>query len=394
MKLKYKLLTLLALTTLSISAQTKKHASQGKATAALKAKTSQMSAKAKALYEDMLPNTQKVFFIDSVVTDINHIIDSIPLPNTYGRYVSYNNLFGKDKKTDTYAFVNGFNDKCYYTEVGQDSIARIYTREKLGKEWGKPQPIDVINNNFTDIGYPFMSSDGQTLFFSARSDEYGLGKRDIYMAQYDSENGVFLQPENLGLPFNSSDDDIIFIEADANRMAWFATTRRQPEGKVCIYTFIPSQQRQNYASDELTNNRLKSLASIIRIRDTWPTPEIREKEVKRMNELKKKSLQNNGSGNIEVFIVNDNVTYSSATDFKSDATRRDFNDIVSLRNDIKAKANRLEDMRTKYHNANDSERTAIGRDIAKLENELYELQNDLKKASENLRRKESALIKQ
>ena len=52
-----------------------------------------MSPEAKALFEDMLPNTQRLFVIDSTIVDVDRVLSSIPLPEAYGKYVDYDKLF-------------------------------------------------------------------------------------------------------------------------------------------------------------------------------------------------------------------------------------------------------------------------------------------------------------
>ena len=277
--------------------------------------------------------------------------------------------------------------------MGTDSISRLYMQEKVGNEWGERIPVKEINERFTDISFPFMSSDGLTLYFSAKSEEEGLGKRDIYMTKYDAEEGKFLQAENIGLPFNSMDDDVIYVEADADKMAWFGTSRRQHEGKICVYAFVPSQQRQNYQEDEMTDARLKSLASLIRIRDTWTTPEIRDQEVNRLAAMKEKAKSSKGATENADFIVNDNLTYHSAQDFRSDETRRTYYDVIRLRNDIKSKESSLEALRDKYHYASASERNKLARQIMSLEEKSEQTRRDLKTLSDNLRRAEMQLIR-
>lgn len=389
MNIKYDMFLLLALMgTASAGAQNKK-AAKAKATAVKPA----MSAHAKALFDEMLPNTQKIFVIDSMVVSKDSLLEAIPLPTTYGRMEKTAEFFNNPAK-DGHAFVNGFGNKCYYTEMGTDSISRLYMQEKVGNEWGERIPVTEINERFTDISFPFMSSDGLTLYFSAKSEEEGLGKRDIYMTKYDAEEGKFLQAENIGLPFNSTDDDIIYVEADADKMAWFGTSRRQPEGKICVYAFVPSQQRQNYQEDEMTDARLKSLASLIRIRDTWTTPEIRDQEVNRLAAMKEKAKRGNDITDDADFIVNDNITYHSAKDFRSDETRRAYYDVIRLRNDIKSKERSLEALRDKYHYASATERGKIARQIMSLEEKTEQTRHDLKTLSDNLRRTETGLLGQ
>ena len=169
-----KLLILLALvlTTSGLSAQNRKAKRTKTKVTAVKPKQETslpaMSPTAKALFDDMLASTQKVFVIDSTVVDIDNVLSEIPLPATYGKFVKYNVFFNSDKANDSYVFVNGFGNRCYYTEMGSDSIARLYTRDMVGSQWGEPQPVKSVNGKFKDISFPFMSSDGQTLYFAGR----------------------------------------------------------------------------------------------------------------------------------------------------------------------------------------------------------------------------------
>ena len=78
---------------------------------------------------------QKVFVIDSTVVDIDNVLAEIPLPATYGRFVKYNSFFNADKANDSYVFVNGFGNRCYYTEMGNDSIARLLPVCLTKRDW-------------------------------------------------------------------------------------------------------------------------------------------------------------------------------------------------------------------------------------------------------------------
>lgn len=352
-----------------------------------------MSAKAKALFEDMLPNTQKVFVIDSTIVDKDKVMSAIPLPKAYGQFVEYNSFFGKQTNNHSYVFVNGFGNRCYYTELGNDSISRLYMCDKLGDKWGSPIAIKEINNRFTDISFPYMASDGQTLYFSGISNEDGLGQRDIYMTKYDADEGTFMQAENIGLPFNSPADDYVFVVADADKMAWFATTRRQPAEKACVYAFVPSETRQNYNADDIEENKLERLASLTRIRETWPTPEIRDKALARLNKLRDNaSKAATGTDNF-VFVVNDATRYTSINQFRSDDTRKAFYDIVRQRNDLKATLAKLQNLRGTYHTATGDSKATTGTQILRLEQSVDTMRANIKKAEQELRRNENNLLK-
>lgn len=381
------------LATTAASAQSKKTAGK-KAVAAVKpqSKDAGMSAKAKALFDDMLPNTQRVFVIDSTIVDKDKVLSAMPLPKAYGQFVEYDKFFGSDTGNHSFVFLNGFGNRCYYTKLGTDSISHLYVCDKLGDSWGKPQPIKEINDNFTMISFPYMSSDGQTLYFSGVSSESGLGQRDIYMAKYDAEEDKFLQPENIGLPFNSTADDFAYVVADADGVAWFASTRRQPEGKACVYAFVPTDTRQNYSAYDIDHKRLLSLANLTRIRETWTTPEKREKAMERLNKLRNSAGQSAGNSNGITFIVNDNVTYTSIEQFKSDNTRSAYNDIDKLYKELNTMLKNLDNLRTQYHNAETAKKATIARQIMQIEQQEIAMRDKIRNSEEQLRRNENKLL--
>lgn len=388
MNIKLTFLITMALATTTAFAQKRKAPIKKKAVPA-----NTMSPKVKALYDNMLQNTQIVFVIDSTVVDADKVMDVITLPKAYGKYVAYNKFFDTSSalNENSVVFVNGFDNRCYYNEVGTDSISRLFMRERQGEGWDEARPLTEINELVSNATYPYMASDGQTLYFAGKSDEEGLGERDIYMTKYDAEEGKFLKPENIGLPFNSTKDDFIYVEADADGIAWFASTRRQPEGKVCVYTFVPSETRQNYDADDLDDTELKNYAELMRIRSTWPTPEIRQTAMQRLQRLQAKTEKQNSEANEICFIVNDEMTYTRLNDFKSAETKNAYADLKMKQNEANKLVKEIDSMRTRYHNAND--KAALGRSIALSEQKLEQKQKEIKKAASELRKAENNLLK-
>lgn len=390
MKPRYFTLAALATVTFLSYAQTPKNTKK----TAVTVKTTNnetMSAKAKAIFEDMLPNTQKVFVIDSTVVDKENVLSAIPLPKAYGSFVDYDTLFGKQTGTKTNVFVNGFGNRCYYTEKDANNMSRLYMRDKLGEKWSKPIAIKEINDKFTDISYPYMSSDGLTLYFAGKSAEQGLGQRDIYMAKYDADNGTFMLPENIGLPFNSAADEYAFVIADADKMGWFASTRRQPDGKACVYAFVPAETRSNYDADDMGESKLLRLAELKSIRDTWTNKDERARAVARLEKLRRNAEKEASGTHALHFVVDDYNTYTSASQFRSDETRKAFYELTRMLNDLNTTLGNLESLRTEYHNA--KEKGALGNKIAALEKKADTTRESIRKAEQQLRIKESKLIK-
>ena len=321
---------------------------------------------ASMLYESMLPNTQKLFIIDSTVVDRNRLSDAIPLPKDYGQILPYDKFFNTKKGTDTYVYVNGFGNKCFYSEMSADSTFRLMTRDRLNDgEWSQPQLLEGFDIPFTEINYPYMTSDGTTLYFAAKSEE-GLGGYDIYVTTYDSESGRFLKAENVGLPFNSDKDDMMYVEDDTDGIAWFATTRRQPEGKVCVYTVSLSSTRHNYNS-EIDENTLRNYAAITSIKDTWESEESRQKAMARLRKAVARDNKAVASGTSVSFVINDEVEYTDLSDFSSDKNRSLYLSIRKRQKQLDEESEQTERLRARYRSATGSERSSLATKILSAE---------------------------
>lgn len=381
------LLLLLALSTATSYAQTKKKATK-KSTAST---TTVADAREKALFEEMLPNTQRLFVIDSTIVNKDDILSAIPLPKDYGTFVSYNSIFPNEVSTNTYVFVNGFGNKGYYSLNDSTGHSRFFTIDKEGTSWGTPKEITTLGEDLTHITFPYMSADGSTLYFSARSKE-ALGGHDLFVTSLDADEGTFRQAENMGLPFNSSDEDLLYVTDDTDSLAWLASTRRQPDGKACVYTIATSPTRQNYDINEYTTSKMKNLASIVRIRDTWPTPELRERAMARLASLKKRDVQNTKEGAFH-FVVNENIVYENLDDFKSPADRQAYLTLQEKKSTLEKRAADIASLREKFHNASKAAQKKMTSNILQAEQDLYSLQEEILQAEKSLRNNEILLNK-
>ena len=100
-------------------------------------------------------------------------------------------------------------------------------------EWGEIKNMGSgINTEFDDDA-PFLSKDGKTFYFSSRGHR-SMGGYDIFKCEKD-ENGNWSAPQNLGVPFNSSGDDIYYIESDDNTWAYLSSSRAYGAGFMDIY---------------------------------------------------------------------------------------------------------------------------------------------------------------
>ena len=244
----------------------------------------------------------------------------------------------------------------------------------------------VFNRHFTN-GY--MMGDGTTFYFAAKGKE-SIGGYDIFVTRYDAENARYLKPENIGLPFNSKADDYMYVEDDMNKLAWFVTSRNQPEGKVCVYTIVPSENRVNYDMSNIDDSRLEQLAAISRIRDTWPSTAKRNQAMKRLNDLK------NDAGGITdesiYFPINDYLVYRSLGEFQSIESRTLFERLQSLQTEVKKEIHHLDLIRKEYRKTSGDTHKRLAEDIIDYERIIERQQNEIKVISKQIRNVENQAI--
>lgn len=291
------------------------------------------------LYESMLQSTAKVMFIDSVVVDKEQFLQAIPLPSDLGQ------IKFRPNSSHLLEYQNELDDRKFIAD-GDTAITLLKTQTATGKSWSLAEKLPGLDNKeYLLQNYPFLASDGITLYFSAEGPS-SMGGRDIFMTSFDSDKGIWLQPQNYGLPFNSPANDYLLVIDDLDSLGWLVTDRRQPEGKVCVYTFVPTSVRQNFEVDGLSNAMLKSYADIKSIKDTWKFGN-RQTAILRLKNIRTKIRKQQNKNNIN-FIINDKQIIRSIDDFKSDESRKLYKQLVEIKQIITEEEQQLQKQRIQY----------------------------------------------
>ncbi len=108
----------------------------------------------------------------------------------------------------------------------------VSTKDADGN-WGTPKNLGKIINTVRDEEAPFISADGKTLYFSSNGYSDCYGEFDIYKTTF--ENGSWGLPVNLGLPINSSANDIFYTIKEDESVAYFSSSRPKGLGELDIY---------------------------------------------------------------------------------------------------------------------------------------------------------------
>ncbi len=114
-------------------------------------------------------------------------------------------------------------------------------KTKQGK-WSTAKRMPTnINSPYDETGV-FMHPDGKTLYFSSKG-HATMGGFDIFKTIL-QENKTWSDPENLGYPVNSPDDDIFFVLSADGRNGYYSTVKADSKGFTDIYqlNFVASEK--------------------------------------------------------------------------------------------------------------------------------------------------------
>ena len=375
------LAALLVILPSSVDAQKKKSATKAK----VKQKTTVVDNEFEQRLESMRGFTQKVMFIDSVVVSKSKLLSSLNIPDEAGSIQAYNKFFNTTDQPNSIVYLNQLRNKCVFSKF-TDGGWDLYSKEMIGEKWSNAVPLkglDILGDD-VDINWPFLLSDGTTLYFAAKGEE-SIGGFDIFMTRYDETTQSYLKPENIGMPFNSIDNDYFFIVDEYDGIGWFATDRNQPEGKVCIYSFIYNNVRENYVVDEYTPEQLRQLSEIHSISQTWTSNQARLSALEQLTAVYKRKFTQKKKNDFE-FVINDELTYTTLTDFRSVEAAEmyvDLNELLRKKNKLDSS---IERARIAYPTARQPQREQYKQQLLAAEKQSEKYETDIKNLSKEIRR--------
>ena len=196
-------------------------------------------------------STQHIVFVDSLTMPKSKVIDHLNLHPEMGRITTVTDLIKQLKLTvnaaGELAYVNALGDNAFLS-TPHEGVLTLSRTIRTGNHWSTPEPLNIPDQEGVMQDYPFLLSDGVSLYYAAQAEE-GFGGWDIYVTRYDSEDKDFLKPQNIGMPFNSAANDYMYYIDESSNTGYFLTDRHQHPDSVCLYTFIPNATHTPYPSD-------------------------------------------------------------------------------------------------------------------------------------------------
>ncbi len=379
MKTRCLFISFLMLLTLSATAQKRR---------AAKPKLTPEQIERQAKLERMTENTQRILFIDSMVIPKKQFLSAYLLSPEVGKVARHQDIFHTQQQPDAFVHVNDLGTRCYLSLAPTDTTMQLYMSDYQDEHWSRPQLLKGINddNQFQRVNYPFMMGDGQTFYFAAEGGD-GLGGYDIYVTRYDAEEGQFLHPVNIGMPFNSEANDYLYIIDEYSNLGWFATDRNQPADTVCVYLFLPPVTRQTYSASGLTLEEITPYARIDRIEDTWTDEAPRQEAMERLHHVVERKQQKPVVREF-TFVVNDDITYTRLADFRAPGSNRLFQELQRLRQQYQQQHQALDKARDHYAQANPAERDKLRSEILASEQAQQQLLRQIHETEKTIRNNE------
>lgn len=343
---------------------------------------------------NMREMTQQIIFVDSIVTDKNQFLTHLRISHESGTIMCPKQFLNKSQDDSTSVFINEMGNKAYFSLPDDSLYQQLYTIDKLGGEWSRPMAIQGISEGISQAAYPFMLNDGITFYFAGKGEE-SIGGYDIFFTRYDSHSSRFLKPENIGMPFNSEANDYMYAIDEYNRIGYFVSDRHQPEGKVCIYVFVPSDSRKTYDLSAYTEQQMRGFAAISCIADTWGDGKERQAALTRLKNIGATGKDNRvglTADTDQLLVISDALTYSSAKDFRSREAAALYEQLVTARKQLSTLNKELDSARDDFAKANASDREGLKKEILLGEEEALQLAERIKTLEKQTRNTENKVI--
>lgn len=303
------------------------------------------------LYYDLCPSGQWVYPPDSLLQDLRHK-GFERMPMLYRSDATTLVLSARDSLLD-----NGWD---LFTLSRVDSAT-----------WGPAIRLGTYINSTGNEWYPVLSRDEKTLYFCSDG-HYGLGGMNLYSCTWDEQAHAWGAPENLGIPFSSPFDDMLYVPSDDLQVLYLASNRASA------------------ASDSLTLYKIEYEVSPVKVA---PLSLLELRSVAALNPIAH-SYTNVASRHIQD--SSPNAVSDSALVATREATAHYSQLVAAVREQeaqVKAQDQKLARLRQTYNTlSREEDKLALSQTIQEEELHLMALQENVRQAQEAAQRVETQFL--
>ena len=287
---------------------------------------------------------QKIVVLDSISVPRQNFYEYYKIASSAGKLVGAESISKEGLPEEEVIFISEGGDHIIAPEKNEDGELRLI--EKVSLLDGSVENLSSLAGDFDlegDYAYPYMEADGQTLYF-ANNGPGSLGGYDIFVAQKDPISGEYLQPLNLGMPFNSPYDDLMMVIDNETGVGWWATDRNSPDGSITLYIYKLDDLRKNYPS---STENLVDFALISDYKATWEEGQEKEYNYILKNLPEVKPLKKSKPEEFTLALGNGKV-YHNFTDFKNKKAEELMRQYIKEKSTLEKKEVELLDLRQRF----------------------------------------------
>lgn len=292
------------------------------------------------MMRNMLERVEKIEIIDSLVVDADDFFTHYRLSRSAGHLVPAAEA-GTDAATVVYRPEN--NGELIWAEADTTGTLRLMSAQILDDgTTDSPRHLDDELAGGGNADYPFLMSDGMTLYFAADGDN-SLGGYDIFLTRRNDDG--FFQPQNIGMPYNSPYDDYMLAIDESTGIGWWATDRNRIPGKVTIYVYITSPTRVNVDVDDPALAGLARISSIAATQTPGKDYSALRERIAAIGDGRHSART--GHAAFEIALGNGRIAHS-LDDFSNARARKAMEELLANRTEREKTAAELEKLRDRY----------------------------------------------
>lgn len=319
--------------------------------------------------ESFLERVEKIVVIDSLTMPKSDFFRRYRIPVSSGSLRGAEALPVRTEGVD-FVFTNEGEDFKMWAMPDSTGNLSIFESIRLTDgSWQEPQQTPEILNGGGNARFPFMMADGVTLYYASDGEE-SIGGYDIFVATRDAADGEYLQPQNIGMPYNSPFDDYMLAIDELNGVGWWATDRNQLGVDLTVYVFIVNDLRKNYPVDE---EDIISFAAIDDYHATWNPDEDYSGLLNDIRAINPEAARKKADFH---FPVKGGKIYTSLDDFSTNAQKTAMKRFLEAEKELKDAEKNLGDMRRKFAATSSS---TIAARIRELENKIEQTRSNVEK---------------
>jgi hypothetical protein len=165
-----------------------------------------------------------------------------------------------DKKRNAKLFMsNNTSSEYYHSSFGEKEQKHLDLYKNTLLPSGSLGPNQILGpelNTPYDDSYPYLTKDGNTLYFSSKGHN-SMGGYDVFKCTRKDSLSPWSRPVNLGYPINSTYDDILFIPDESNQTASYCSNRRNNS-----FEYIQIRMPQQAITNSIIKGSFSTLDSV------------------------------------------------------------------------------------------------------------------------------------